>query len=89
MTEIVMDPSLGYRVDIGDTVVAYTGDTGMFDELKSIIQDADLALIEATYRKTPESTPRAHLSIDEAQKLAKFAKNHLIIHQVPDWVVRK
>lgn len=87
MSKITMDPSLGYRVHIGGTIVAYTGDTGMFDGLRSIVEGADLALIEATYRTIRELSPRAHLSLDEAKKLGSFAKNHLIIHQVPDWVL--
>ena len=86
ITEIRFDPALGFRVSIGDTVIAYSGDTGMCSNLEDIVKDADLALIEATYHKPPQQEIRAHLSLEEAESLAKLAKNHLIIHQVPAWV---
>ena len=86
ITEIVYEPALGFRVTIGATVIAYTGDTGMCSNLRDIVRGADLALIEATYHKTPPQEIRAHLSLEEAKELAKQAKNHLIIHQVPAWV---
>ncbi len=86
LDDIIWEPALGYRVTVGDTIVAYTGDSRMCANLERIVGDADLALIEATYRQTPESKTRAHLSREEAEQLAKLAKNHRIIHQVPEWV---
>ena len=86
MTDIVYDPAFGFRVTIGSTIIAYTGDTGMCSNLRDIVQGADLALIESTYHETPQQEIRAHLSLEEAKELAKYAKNHLIIHQVPAWV---
>ncbi len=85
-SDIVWQPALGYRVTIGDTIVAYTGDTRMCANLENIVESADLALIESTYRTIPESDTRAHLSREEAEQLATLAKDHIIIHQVPDWV---
>ncbi len=79
----ILEPSLGYRVQIGQTVIAYTGDTRLCSGVETIVRDADLAIIEATRRETP-SGPRVHLSINEAEDLGKLAKNYILIHKIPE-----
>jgi ribonuclease Z len=79
-------PALGYRVRVGDTVIAYTGDTRMCIGAEDIVRGADLAIIEATRRETPTSEKRVHLSEDEANELGKLAKNHILVHRIPDIV---
>lgn len=79
----ILEPSLGYRVQIGQTVIAYTGDTRLCSGVETIVRDADLAIIEATRRETP-SGPRVHLSINEAEDLGKLAKNYMLIHKIPE-----
>lgn len=74
-------PSLGYRVRVGETVIAYTGDTRPCKGAESVVRNADLAIIEATRKEAP-SGPRVHLTINEAQSLAKLAKDHLLIHRL-------
>jgi ribonuclease BN (tRNA processing enzyme) len=77
-------PALGYRVRVGDTTIAYTGDTRMCIGAEDIVREADLAIIEATRRNTPDSEKRVHLSEDEANELGKLARNHILIHRIPD-----
>lgn len=81
--EEVLEPSIGFRVQIGETVVAYTGDTRLCPGAEEVVRDADLAIIEATRKETP-SGPRVHLSVSEAEGLGKLAKNYLLIHKIPE-----
>ncbi len=71
-------PSVGYIIEKKGERILYTGDTGYFEDLKKHITDVDYALIEGTYKE--KKTP-FHLSIPEAEKLGKLAKNYKIIHQ--------
>ncbi len=82
----LLEPAVGYRVQIGETTVAYTGDTRLCSGAETVVRDADLAIIEATRKETPapDSGPRVHLSIEEAKELGKLAKEHLLIHKVPN-----
>jgi ribonuclease Z len=79
----MLEPALGFRVQVGGTVVAYTGDTRLCQGARSIVQDADLAIIEATHKNTP-SGPRVHLSRQEAEELGKLAKDYVLIHTIPE-----
>ncbi|MHA2026693.1 MAG: MBL fold metallo-hydrolase [Candidatus Thorarchaeota archaeon] len=79
----VLEPSLGYRVQIGETVVGYSGDTRLCSGVEAVVRDADLAIIEATRKKTPAG-PRVHLSVSEAEELGKLAKEYLLIHTIPE-----
>jgi len=81
--EEVLEPSLGFRVQIGETIVAYTGDTRLCTGAEAVVRDADLAIIEATRKETPTG-PRVHLSINEAENLGKLAKRYILIHKVPE-----
>ncbi|TFG99469.1 hypothetical protein E4H12_02620 [Candidatus Thorarchaeota archaeon] len=79
----VLEPAHGFRVQVGGTIVAYTGDTRMCAGAETIVKDADLAIIEATQKTTPESGKRVHLSSDEAKQLGNLAKEYILIHQIP------
>lgn len=76
-------PALGYRVRVGDTVIAYTGDTRMCIGAEDVVRNADLAIIEATRKEIPESKRRVHLSEEEAKNLGKQAKEFILIHKIP------
>ncbi|MHA2142025.1 MAG: MBL fold metallo-hydrolase [Candidatus Thorarchaeota archaeon] len=76
-------PALGYRVRVGDTIVAYTGDTRNCPGAEDVVCNADLAIIEATRKETPESKLRVHLSEKEARMLSSLAKEHILIHRIP------
>jgi len=82
--EEVLEPSHGYRIQIGGTTIAYTGDTRMCSGAEMLVKDADLAIIEATHPKKPESKRRVHLSIEEAKNLGLLAKEYLLIHMIPE-----
>ena len=76
--EEVLEPALGYRVRIGNTTIAYTGDTRECIGAELIVRDADLAIIEATRKETPQSELRVHLSLEEAKNLGKLASIRVI-----------
>jgi len=83
-TEVeILEPAHGYRVQVGETVIAFTGDTRLCPGAELIVTDADLAIIEATYYETPESSRRVHLSVEEAKTLAVLAKEFILIHTIP------
>jgi ribonuclease BN (tRNA processing enzyme) len=77
-------PALGFRVKIGESIVAYSGDTRMCKGVETVVTDADLAIIEATYPVAPDSGQRVHLSVEEAELLGGRAKDYLLIHQIPE-----
>lgn len=79
----VLEPALGYRVQIGNTTIAYTGDTRECSGAEMVVRDSDLALIEATLKDTT-TQHRVHLSKAEAEKLGKLAKEFILIHQIPE-----
>jgi ribonuclease Z len=81
--EEVLMPALGYRVKVGGTTIAYTGDTRLCPAIEDLIRDVDLAIIEATHTEAPKSSRRVHLSESEAITVAKLAKAYLIIHRIP------
>lgn len=79
----VLEPALGYRVQIGGTIIGYTGDTRLCSGAEDVVRDVDLAIIEATRKDTPTG-PRVHLSVSEAEDLGKLAKNYILIHKIPE-----
>ncbi len=82
----ILEPALGFQVQIGETVVGYTGDTRLCSGAEDVVRDADFAIIEATKKETPSSVSshRVHLSINEAEELGKLAKEFVLIHKIPD-----
>jgi ribonuclease BN (tRNA processing enzyme) len=65
-------PSLGYRIEAGGKVFAYTGDTGPCDEAVELARDADLLLCEATYQNDSDLA-YFHLSALQAAEHATAA----------------
>jgi ribonuclease BN (tRNA processing enzyme) len=61
----------GFRVSANGTLLAYSGDTGPGDEVRSLAGGADLFLCEATLA-TPDrdGPPRGHLTAEEALSFA-------------------
>ncbi|MHA1858151.1 MAG: MBL fold metallo-hydrolase [Candidatus Thorarchaeota archaeon] len=76
-------PALGFRVRVGQTLVAYTGDTRYCEGAEKVVRDADIAIIEATRTEAPEAGLRVHLSEEEAQRLGSLAKEFLLVHRLP------
>lgn len=81
-----LEPALGFRVQVGGTIIAYSGDTRVCSGVETIVRDADLAIIEATLKETPDTDPglRVHLSINEAKELGTLAKEYILIHKIPE-----
>jgi len=74
-------PALGYAIlKNGKKMIAYTGDTGMNENLHELVKDACHAYIEATYPNTKQSM--FHLSSKEASELGKLAKKFTKIHPI-------
>jgi ribonuclease BN (tRNA processing enzyme) len=83
MTHIGVE-AVGYRIEAGGAVLAYTGDTGPCDEVVDMARDADLLLAEATYQDGNTLFP-FHFSASQAAEHAKRANAHrlLLTHLTP------
>jgi len=64
--------ALGYRIEAGGHVLAYTGDTGPCDAVVDLARGADVLLAEATYQEDSEILP-FHLSARQAATHAAAA----------------
>ena len=64
--------ALGYRIEAGGAVLAYTGDTGPCDAVIEMARDADVLMAEASYQDASELLP-FHLSARQAAEHAKAA----------------
>lgn len=84
---VILDPipALGYRVSFANETVAITGDTGLNDSVRELVRDADLAIIEATFKSSElvskEIIKQVHLSEDIACELGKLARNYVLVHK--------
>ena len=64
--------ALGYRIEAGGVVLAYTGDTGPSDTVVELARNADVLLAEASYQDASNLLP-FHLSARQAAEHAKAA----------------
>jgi ribonuclease BN (tRNA processing enzyme) len=64
--------ALGYRIEAGGAVFAYTGDTGPSDTVVEMARDADVLMAEASYQDSSNLLP-FHLSARQAAEHAKAA----------------
>jgi ribonuclease BN (tRNA processing enzyme) len=78
-------PSLGYRIEQGGHVLAYTGDTGPCENAVELARDADLFLCEATYQNDSELT-FFHMSAQQAAEHAHRAdvRRLVLTHITPN-----
>ena len=76
--------ALGYRIEAGGVVLAYTGDTGPCDAAVEMAREADVLLAEATYQDSSNLLP-FHLSARQAAEHAKAADvgRLLLTHILP------
>jgi ribonuclease BN (tRNA processing enzyme) len=65
-------PNCGTLLESGGRTLAYTGDTGMTDDLFGFARGADLLLCEATLER-PDNTDHGHLCAAEAGEVAREA----------------
>jgi len=81
--------SIGFRIeDISGKKIAYSGDTGLCEEVIQLCKDVDLAILECSF---PEEYLKSwkidtHLSPSDAGKIAKEAnvKNLILTHLYPE-----
>lgn len=84
------EPNCGTRVDSATGSLAYTGDTGMTDQLLHFARDVDLLLSEATLEVT-DTTDHGHLSAADAAAVAaqagvgQLVLTHFVTAE-PDWL---
>ncbi|MEX0428247.1 MBL fold metallo-hydrolase [Nocardioides sp. DS6] len=79
-------PAYGLRIQVGDAVLAYTGDTGPTDALLDLARDADLLLAEASFRDGDDNPPSLHLTGREAgETAARSRAKRLVVTHVPPW----
>jgi ribonuclease BN (tRNA processing enzyme) len=62
-------PNCGSRIESATGVLAYTGDTGVTEEIHRLAHDVDLFLAEATLAETDDG-PHGHLSAADAARAA-------------------
>jgi ribonuclease BN (tRNA processing enzyme) len=76
--------AVGFRIEAGGVVLAYTGDTGPTPAAVELARDADLLLSEATYQEASNKFP-FHMSAGQAGELATAAgaKRLLLTHILP------
>lgn len=78
--------SYGFRVEAGDSVLVYSGDTGPCDALVDLSRGADVLLCEAAFRSDMENPPDLHLTGREAADAAKAAEvGRLVLTHIPPW----
>jgi ribonuclease BN (tRNA processing enzyme) len=83
-------PNCGSRVESPSGSIAYTGDTGVTDELRHLARDVDLFLAEATLAEIDHGS-RGHLSAAGAARAAAAggARRLVLTHftsTAPEWL---
>ena len=76
--------SVGYRIEAGGSVLAYTGDSGPCREVIEMARDADMLVAEATYQDA-SSQAFFHMSATQAAQHATTAgaKRLVLTHILP------
>lgn len=76
----------GFRVAVGDRVLAYSGDTGPCEGLDRIADGADLFLVEASFLGSAENPPSLHLTgAEAAEAAARGGAARVLLTHVPPW----
>ncbi len=78
-------PALGYRFTFDDESIAITGDCGTNKFDKNLVKNADLAIIESTFKNdksiTKETIKKVHLTEKIAKEYGKLAKEYILVHK--------
>jgi len=79
-------PAMGYRLESRGITIAVTGDTAPCPSVVELVQDADLALIEASLPDEASEKQKMflHLTHSEAKKLGTLARDFCFIHLPKD-----
>jgi ribonuclease BN (tRNA processing enzyme) len=67
----------GIKIDNGDKIFAYTGDTTLNDNLKNLLKDADIVLGDCGTLKDNKKESSPHLSVTEIATITKEFNNIL------------
>jgi len=79
-------PAYALRIEAGGAALAYTGDTGPTDALRTLARGVDLLLSEASFRAGDDNPPSLHLTGEEAGQVAAAAGvARLVVTHVPPW----
>ena len=71
--------SVGLRFEIGDKIIAFSGDSGYCQELIRLCKDADIAVLECSH--ADEFAVKGHLSPSLAAKIAEDASaKAMVLH---------
>ena len=72
----------GYKIEIEDKTIAYTGDCGFTDAPRKLAKNADLLICECSNKKTTDPDPWGHFDPTQAGTLAKEAgvKQMILTH---------
>lgn len=78
--------AFGLRVQVGDKVLAYSGDTGPCDALLDLAAGADVLLCEAAFVEGGDNPVDLHLTGKQAGAVATEAgAGSLVLTHVPPW----
>ncbi|MGN6792158.1 MAG: MBL fold metallo-hydrolase [Streptosporangiaceae bacterium] len=80
-------PSLALRVDVGGTIIAYTGDTAWTDDLVALAAGADLLIAEAYYFDKPVPYHLRHADI-AAHRCELTSRRIVLTHLSADMLAR-
>lgn len=86
--EVVDHPveAYGFRIEHGDSVLTYSGDTGPCAALGELAAGSDLFLCEASFTDGKEDIPGVHLTGLQAGQFAQEAgTGRLVLTHVPPW----
>lgn len=79
-------PGYALRVEAGERVLVYSGDTGPCAALVEVADHADLLLCEAAFVEAPDNPPDLHLTGAQAGEAATKAEvGRLVLTHVPPW----
>ncbi|GAB3954341.1 MBL fold metallo-hydrolase [Streptomyces sparsus] len=87
-TALVAHPveAYGFRIEHGNSVLTYSGDTGECEALDGLARDADLFLCESSFTHGKEDVPDLHLNGLEAGRCAQRARvGRLVLTHIPPW----
>lgn len=73
-------PALTFRFRMGGETIVYSGDTGDPAPVRELAEGADLVIIETTFPEPGFGADGVHLTVDQAESIARAAKEHMLIH---------
>lgn len=79
-------PAYGFRIQVGDATLCYSGDTGPTRNLNRLAEGVDLFLCEASFRECDDNPPSLHLTGKQAGDCATDAGvKQLVLTHIPPW----